>query len=61
MCYNLTQDFLYYTEVLHLSGRRLFGSDRLGPSCKFVENSTKFSCLIIPVIASSTALWFLEL
>jgi hypothetical protein len=49
--------------VLHLSGRRLFGSDRLDPSGKSVENSTKLSCLIIADyrIKYSTVLWLLVL
>jgi len=37
--------------------------DRLGPSVKFVENSTKLTCLEITVyrIKYSTVLWLLEL
>ena len=37
--------------------------DRLGPSFKFVENSTKLTCLEISDyrIKCSTVFWFLEL
>jgi len=37
--------------------------DQLGPSCKFVENSTKLTCLEITGyrIKYSTVLWLLEL
>jgi len=49
------------TVEIHLSGRWL--PDRLGPSGKFVENSTELTC---PETAGyrirySTVLWFLEL
>ena len=48
MFYNVTGTrFIHHAVVLCLSGRRLFGSDRLDPSGKYVENSTKFFCLTI--------------
>ena len=49
------------TVELHLPGRCL--SDQLAPSGKFVENSTKITCLEITSyqIKYGTVLWLLEL
>jgi len=55
------------TVHLHLSGRLVIRTanypDRLGPSGKFVENSTKLTCLEITGyrIKCSRVLWFLEI